>query len=133
MMATKRPQKRISPEFCDVHLNILGCEEEGQWVALALEMDLRGYGKSFKRALKELEELIEMQISFAHFKNDPELIFHPAAPTYWTLFAQVSQDRLRALSNAIDNKNAEYQVGGLALPPTHEIANFNKDFALSTR
>ncbi|OGT32963.1 MAG: hypothetical protein A2W28_12065 [Gammaproteobacteria bacterium RBG_16_51_14] len=129
-MAKKRAVKRSAPEFYDIHISVLGFREEGQWVAIALEIDLRGYGKTFKKALAELEELMEMQISFARFKNDPDLIFHPAEPAFWGLFAQVSQDRLRALSNAIDDTESEYQVGGLALPHAHEIANFSKDFAL---
>jgi len=33
---------------CQVTLNILGYREESEWVALALEMDLRGCGKTFE-------------------------------------------------------------------------------------
>lgn len=114
--------------FNSVHISVLGFEEEDQWVAIALEMDLRGYGTTFEEALAELEELVEMQISFSHFKRDPDLIFHPAEPTYWRLYAQVNQDRLRALSNAIEDSQPEYQTGVLSLPPAHVIASLSKDF-----
>ena len=99
-------------------------------MVIALEMDLRGYGKTFKKALKELEDSIAMQISFARFKNDPDLVFHPAEPAYWNLFAQVSQDRLRALSTAVDDQDPEYQVGGLSIPKAHEIDNFRREYSL---
>ena len=63
-------------------LNVLGYREEeaeAGWVALALEMDLRGYGTTFEAALEELKELVSMQISFSRFKGQPELIWKPAA------------------------------------------------------
>lgn len=67
-------------------LNVLGYQEEGEWVALALEMDLRGYGPTFQEATKELHELVTTQIGFARFKRQPELIWKPAEPVYWRLF-----------------------------------------------
>ena len=118
----------IPTTFCGVHISVLGFEEEDQWVAIALEMDLRGYGTTFEEALAELEELVEMQISFSHFKRDPDLIFHPAEPTYWRLYAQVNQYHLRALSNAIEDTAPEYKAGVLSLPPANVIASLSKDF-----
>lgn len=130
-MTEKKKIKKDAPaKFCDVHISVLGYQEDDQWIALALEMDLRGYGKTFEKALSELDELIKMQISFARFKDQPEMIFHPAESTYWKLYAQVSQDRLWALSNIDDNKNPEYRVGGLSIPPAHVI-NCMKDFVLA--
>jgi hypothetical protein len=129
-MTAKKSIKKNSPEFCDVHLSVLGYKENDTWVVIALEMDLRGYGKTFKKALKELEDSIAMQICFARFKNDPDLVFHPAELAYWNLFAQVSQDRLRALSTAVDDQDPEYQVGGLSIPKAHEIANFRREYSL---
>lgn len=38
------------------------------------EMDIWGYGKTPKKAFQELVDLVEMQISFAMFKEQPELI-----------------------------------------------------------
>lgn len=118
-----------SSRFSAVNISILGFKEtEDQWVAIALEMDLRGYGTTFETALNELEELIEMQFSFAHFKNDPDLIFHPSEPIYWRLYAEANQDRLRALSNGTDNAESEYQAGILSIPPAHVISSLSKDF-----
>ena len=50
---TSKP-KEASHEPCELSINVLGYREEGQWVALALEMDLRGYGETFEAALREL-------------------------------------------------------------------------------
>ena len=71
---------KSKPVLRELTVNILGYREEGQWVALALEMDLRGRGDTFEDAAAELEELIEMQVSFAYFKNKPELILKAADP-----------------------------------------------------
>ena len=99
-MANRQPDNIPgSPtKFSEVNISVLGFQEGDQCVAIALEMDLRGYGTTFEAALAELQELVEMQVSFAHFKRDPELIFHPAEATYWRLYAQVNQDRLRVLA-----------------------------------
>lgn len=118
----------IPATFNSVSINVLGFREEDQWVAIALEMDLRGYAITFEVALAELEELAKMQISFSHFKGDPDLLFHPAEQTYWRLYAQVSQERLRALSNAIEDTEPEYQAGVLSFPPAHVLASLSKDF-----
>jgi hypothetical protein len=39
------PSKSTKSNICNVTLNILGYREDNEWVALALEMDLRGYGR----------------------------------------------------------------------------------------
>ena len=129
-MATRQTDNiPASPaKFSEVNISVLGFQEGNEWAAIALEMDLRGYGATFEAALAELEELVEMQISFSHFKQDPDLVFHPAEPAYWRLYAQVNQERLRALSNAIEDPDPEYHTGVLSLPPAHVIAGLGKDF-----
>ncbi|HKI86373.1 MAG TPA: hypothetical protein VKA53_06485, partial [Thermoanaerobaculia bacterium] len=53
----------------EIKLRVLGYQEDGEWVALALEMDLRGYGETFQGALVELRDLVATQLSFADFKS----------------------------------------------------------------
>ena len=70
-------------EICsgdEVYVSVLGYREDDHWCALALEMDLRGYGQSFGEALKDLQESITMHIGFALFKNEPGMIFFPPIP-----------------------------------------------------
>lgn len=61
-----------------IFVNVLGYQEDNEWVALALEMDLRGYGATFEEALAELQDLVNMQISFAHQAGHIESAFFPA-------------------------------------------------------
>ena len=62
----------------DYHIRVLLYKDSGEWVAHALEMDLVAYGDSVQAALKELNELVSCQISFAHQKRDDSLIYFPA-------------------------------------------------------
>jgi hypothetical protein len=78
-------QENIQP--INVNLNVLGYQEEGEWVALALEMDLRGYGETFEDALADLKDLVFMQVSFSRFKGQPELPWKAAEPIWFDRFA----------------------------------------------
>ena len=72
-----------------VTVNVLGYREDGEWVALALEMDLRGYGQTFREALEELTDLVRTQIRFAQFKGQPDMIWKSAEPVWFERFADV--------------------------------------------
>lgn len=74
-----------------ITLNVLGYHSDGQWVALALEMDLRGYGETFDEACEDLTDLVGMQISFSRFKGQPELIWKAAEPIWFERFAAKRQ------------------------------------------
>lgn len=117
----------MSPQFCESIFSVLGYHEDGEWVALALELDLRGYGDTWEDALKELTDCIAIQISFAEFKGQPDMIMHPAESIYFELFAQVKNDKLRNLY--VKNIDPEYQTGGLQAPPAHVIEEHKKAFA----
>ena len=107
---------------CDVTVSVLGIHEDEEWCALALEMDLRGYGQTFDDALEDLHESMAMQISFCRFKGEPDMIFRPAEPVYFSLFAQVRNDRIMALAKNYPVAASEYAVAGMPIPPAHVIA-----------
>ena len=121
----------------DVAVSVLGFRENDEWCALALEMDLRGYGKTFDEAVEDLYDCIKMQIGFARFKNQPDMVFHPAEPIYFSLFAQIRNDHLasiaagRASGANLDEVEDEYAVAGIPLPPAHVIAPLTDKFALA--
>lgn len=115
------------PAFSEVVLSVLGYQEEGEWVALSLEMDLRGYGKTFNEAFISLTELIEIQFSFAVSKNQPELIFKPAEPVYWTIYERGRAERLESLVRNSEG-NDDVVVGGLEIPPAHVIASLQSEY-----
>ena len=121
----KSVPKKKTPALHDIVLNVLGYQEEGEWVALALEMDLRGYGATIDEALTELTDLVAMQMSFARFKGQPELISKPAESVYWRLFETAVQDYLRDLALGSVPSNPEYEARSLPLPPAHVIAELS--------
>ena len=114
-----------SVETNTISLSVLGYREENDWVALALEMDLRGYGATIDEALTELAELVAMQMSFARFKGQPEMISKPAESIYWRLFETAMQDHLRDLTLSSVPSNPEYEARSLPLPPAHVIAELS--------
>ncbi len=65
-------------EYPEVVINVLGYRDEDEWVALALEMDLRGSGATFETALDELDEAIEVQMQFAAKQGWYDSIWKPA-------------------------------------------------------
>jgi len=123
---TNRNQKPTAT-FYEIALNVIGYQEDGEWVALALEMDLRGYGGTFQEALNDLDDHISMQVSFATQKENHDMIFHPAEAIYFQLFAQIREERLRSLGEI--DADAEYQVAGIPLPSPHVIDSIKNSFS----
>ncbi|HED19696.1 MAG TPA: hypothetical protein ENI74_09370 [Gammaproteobacteria bacterium] len=121
----------MNVQFCGATVSVIGFREDDSWVALALEMDIRGYGDTFEDALQEMVEGIGMQINFATFKEQPDMVFHPAAPAYFSLFAQVRDEFLRAAATSTDTTDMEYQIGGVSIPQPHVIENNKKAFHLA--
>ena len=113
-----------------VTVSVLGFREDGEWCALALEMDLRGYGQTFEDALEDLQESMTMQIGFAHFKGETDMIFHPAEPVYFSLFAQVRSDHMMTLAKSGSPAASEYAVAGMPIPPAHAIAARKDEFSI---
>lgn len=111
-----------------ITLNVLGYQEEGEWVALALEMDLRGYGETFDEAFADLGDLVRMQIAFSRFKGQPELIWKAADPIWFERFAEVRREYLEALVRESEMIEPEYSIAGLPIPPAHVIESLKGSF-----
>ena len=75
-----------------LNLKILEYIEEGMRVAHCLEMDIVGIGNTFAQALKDLDELIEMQVSFAVANNQPDLLYHPAPARYFEIYNKLADE-----------------------------------------
>jgi hypothetical protein len=127
------PSKPNKSDICGVTLNILGYREDNEWVALALEMDLRGYGKTFEAAVKELQELVAMQISFAYFKRQPEMILKPADPIWFERFADVRNACLASMLEPASNKavHRDYEISGMPIPSASVIKELQAQFTQS--
>jgi len=110
------------PTISHISLSVLGYEEEGEWVAHALEMDLRGYGKTFSKAVRDLLNLVESQIRFAQFKNQPELIYKQAEPRYWDILGRLKEERIKSLARRKHARpKSEYDAASIDIPPAWMI------------
>ena len=66
-------------------------------MALALEMDLRGYGSSFGEALRDLEWQVALQLGFALYKHGAiDMALRPAEAVYLERFAAAKRETIAA-------------------------------------
>ena len=79
-------------------------QEDATWVALALEMDLRGYGPTSKAAADDLLGMIQAQVSYAVQMGHAESVWHPAEERYFKMFEETRKHQFVA------------QVSGSAAP-----------------
>lgn len=120
------------PAYFEATINVLGYQEEGEWVALALEMDLRGYGDTWEGALDDLRDVVLMQISFAHFKGEVDMIWHRAEDQYWEKFTEIQRTKLTsALADGVERGEPTHHAGGLALPPAYMVEAMRGQFELA--
>jgi hypothetical protein len=91
-------KQRSSPMETHVHslqIRILIYEENGEYIAHALEMDLLGNGGTEKEALNTLCGLIDCQISFARQQNDDSLLLFRAPSEYFKRWERAHQAALK--------------------------------------
>jgi hypothetical protein len=102
-------------------VNVLGIrnDDEGTWDAVALEMDIWGHGVTFEKALRDLNDLVRMQMSFALQQGAPQMIYKPASPTYFEIFLRVRTEALQALR--VKNRDEKFETRGLPIPPAFMI------------
>jgi len=104
-----------------VMVDVLGYHEDGEWVALALDMDLRGFGSSFEESLEDLMDHVRMQISFAIQKGDMDLVYHPADRKYFDMYDAAKKEELEQLIKEKPTK-PRYRATGLPISKN----DFNK-------
>lgn len=103
-----------------IRLDVLLTKEEGEWCAIALDMSLRGYGKTRKKATDDLLDAVYAQLTFALEKGTLDTIFIPAEPKYFRLYAQ---ERLNALKREVKQeaqsprKEKTQEVRSISLAP----------------
>lgn len=88
----------IMKKICESSINILGFfdKEEGGWSAVALELDVWGFGDTKEESLDELIEAIQAQIGFTEFKDNPDMLLRSAPAMYFRMHAQAQEELLRA-------------------------------------
>lgn len=111
-----------------VNLNILGMQEDGQWLAIALEMDLIGVGATYAAAFESLLDAIKAQVRFCVEKKMIPSIFKAAPPIYWQLFEQT---RMAVMKAAISGNEQTGSARVDSLPISHLVADAQKKKSFS--
>lgn len=72
-------------------------QEENNWCAVALDLDIVTEGNSQEEVVDDLNKLIEAQISFAAAKGDISMIWRKAPQEYWDKYEEMRQRHMREL------------------------------------
>lgn len=89
-MTTPRPSHQT------FEVSVITFRDGDTWTALALEMDLRGYGPTVGAANDDLREMLVAQVSFAVQMGHPESVWNRAADEYWRMFEEVRREQFVA-------------------------------------
>ncbi|MCX6993055.1 MAG: hypothetical protein NT011_07925 [Kiritimatiellaeota bacterium] len=73
-------------------------DESGDYIARALELDLIGSGDAPNKALKDLENAIQAQVSFALQKGASDMIYFKAEPEYDRRWLEAAKSGMRDLA-----------------------------------
>jgi hypothetical protein len=73
-------------------------DETGDYIARALELDLIGSGDAPNKSLKDLENAVQAQVSFALQKGAPEMIYFKAEPEYERRWLEAAKSGVRDLA-----------------------------------
>lgn len=107
-------------------LRVVGYMKEGDYVAHCLEMDLIGVGSNFNEALEELKANIDSQCSFAVFKDNPDLLWHPAEEKFFEIFDGLFKRRIMNFNQPIKDK---FEITQIPYPCTRHHSKFQLAYA----
>lgn len=62
--------------------------EGSTWTALALEMNVRGYGSTKSDAVADVQQMLTAQISYAVQMGHPDSVWCVAEQKYWHMFEE---------------------------------------------
>lgn len=113
----------------EVPFRVLICQEDGEFVARALEMDLLGFGKTEEGALNDLSAAISSQISFAIAKSNPLLLPFAAETQYFKRWEKARTDAMNRFIMGDKAKGGAFQVATVIevpLPVRSERVRFER-------
>ena len=96
----------MKTHYYDLVIRVLIYKEADQFVAHALELDIPAYGASEEAAKKELENLVENQLSFAGYKGKQEMIYFPAPKEFFDRWEKANQAHLKG--EKVSEKSLEF-------------------------
>lgn len=100
----------------EIMVNVLGVREDDEWQAIALELNLVGFGDSFESAVADLNQTIEAQISFAVQHDTLDSIFVPADPKYLQIYADIRRASIKSSILNSEWMDRDYVVRDIPLP-----------------
>lgn len=87
-----------SPEDTfDLSFRVVVYNDDGNWAAHALELDIVGAGETPDEAMSELISAIECQVTFALQSGDPSLMDHEAPPEIIALWEEAKCNSVRTI------------------------------------
>lgn len=111
----------------NLQIRVLTYPEGGKIVAHALEMDILAYGDTEEKAIRELVELVDSQLLFAHQKREENLLLQKAPEEFFKRWDTAQEAALR--SKLLGDKPGQLDVKAMMIPLSEKISkNPNKRF-----
>ena len=86
----------MSEEAKAFEVSVIVFRDGATWTALALEMDIRGYGASRKAAVDDALAMITAQVSFAVQMGHAESVWKPADEKYRRMWENARRNQFMA-------------------------------------
>jgi len=96
----------VKTHYYDLAIRVLIYKEGEEFVAHALEMDIPAYGTTEEAAKKELENLVENQLSFVASKGKQEMIYFPAPQEFFDRWETAQRAYLKG--EKVSEKSLEF-------------------------
>lgn len=96
----------MKTHYYDLVIRVLIYKRDDEFVAHALEMDIPASGATEEAAKKELENLVENQLSFAASKGRQEMIYFPAPQEFFDRWEKAHRAYLKG--EKVSEKSLEF-------------------------
>lgn len=109
----------MKTHYYDLVIRVLIYKDGDQFVAHALELDIPAYGATEEAAKKELEALVENQLSFAASKGKQEMIYFPAPQEFFERWETAQRASLKA--ERVSEKSLEFVTTAVFVYTAEEL------------
>jgi hypothetical protein len=87
----------MKAHYYDLSIRVLIYREGSRFVAHALDLDILGYGETENSAKKDLEGLVNNQLTFAACMGSPESIYFAAPREFFARWDKAHQAQLKGV------------------------------------
>lgn len=110
---------QMSEEAKAFEVSVIVFREDSSFTALALEMDVRGYGSTPQAAIQDAITMLQAQVSFAVQRGHPESVWRRAEDKYWRMFEEVRRNQF--VSEVSGSKAATDRLANMVPLPLLEL------------